>query len=197
MKIHKKFLLFLAILAACLSIFHIIEIYAKYVTSASQTTNIPIARWNIKVNTTSIKNNETLSSIIKPVFAGSEHIASNIIAPTAEGYFDLDLDFSESDVSFSYDISISANSESAVSDLVITGYSIDGSTEIISSEGDTTNITDTITYNSGITSRSIRVYFVWDDSESASMDNASDTAATFDTSTGALLDVKITFSQVV
>lgn len=197
MKTYKKFLLFLAITSFCLSIFFIIDIYAKYVASTSQITNIPIARWNIKVNNTSIKNNETLSSLITPVFSGSEHIASNIIAPTAEGYFDLDLDCSESDVSFSYDISISADSESAVSDLIITGYSIDGSSDITKFEGDTTNISDTILYNSGITSRSIRVYFIWDDSDTATMDNESDTAATLETSSGALLKVTLTFSQVV
>lgn len=197
MKTYKKFLLFLAITSFCLSIFFIVDIYAKYVASTSQITNIPIARWNIKVNNTSIKNNETLSSLITPVFSGSEHIASNIIAPTAEGYFDLDLDCSESDVSFSYDISISADSESAVSDIIITGYSIDGSSEITKFEGDTTNLSDTILYNSGITSRSIRVFFTWDDSDTATMDNASDTAATLDTSSGALLKVTLTFSQVV
>lgn len=197
MKFYKKCLLFLALLGVCISVFYIFETYAKYVTSTNQTTKIPIARWNIKVNNVSIKNNETLSSVITPVFSGSEHIASNIIAPSAQGYFDLDLDFSESDVSFSYNISISANSESAVKDLVITGYSIDGSSEIISSQENATNITDTITYNSGINSRLVRVFFIWNDSETATMDNSADTAATLDTSTGALLDVAITFSQVV
>lgn len=197
MKIYKKFVIFLALASACLSIFFIFEIYAKYVTSTNQVTNIPIARWNIKVNDISIKDNQTLSAVIQPVFEGSEHIASNIIAPTAEGYFDLNLDFTDADVSFSYNISIAGNSESAVSDLVITGYSIDDSTDIVSFQGDTTSISDTILYNSGVTSRSIRVYFIWDDSETSTMDNAADTAATLETSTGALLDVSITFSQVV
>ena len=58
MSLYKKFVLFLAIISAVLCIFIVVDTYAKYMTSAKQVTNIPIAKWNIKVNNVSIKNNQ-------------------------------------------------------------------------------------------------------------------------------------------
>ena len=52
-----------------------------------------IAKWNILVNNLSIKTNTDISNSIVPVFTGNEHIAKDIIAPTAEGYFDINFDF--------------------------------------------------------------------------------------------------------
>lgn len=195
MSLYKKLVLFLAILSAVLCLFIVVDTYAKYMTSAKQVTNIPIAKWNIKVNNVSIKNNENLSSVISPVFPGTEHIASGIIAPTAEGYFDLDFDFTDADVSFSYNISVTPNENSSVTDLVVTGYSIDNATPIYFSTGDTTNISDNIYYNSGIATRKIRVFIKWiDDDATATMDNSKDTAATLNAT--ALLDAKIVFTQI-
>lgn len=195
MSLYKKFVLFLAIISAVLCIFIVVDTYAKYMTSAKQVTNIPIAKWNIKVNNVSIKNNQNLASVISPVFPGTEHIASGIIAPTAEGYFDLDFDFTDADVSFSYDISVTPNANSSVTDLVVTGYSVDDATPIYFSSGDATNITDNIYYNSGVDTRKIRVFIKWiDDDTAATMDNSEDTAATLNAT--ALLDVKIVFTQI-
>lgn len=197
MSLYKKFILFLAFVSACFCVFVIADTYAKYSTSATQITNIPIARWNIKVNNVSIKNGQSLSSVIVPVFPGNEHIADGIIAPTAEGYFDLDLDFSSADVSFSYTISMSPNENSSVTDLVITGYSVDDGeiTPFDSSTGNT--LTDNIYYTDNIDARKIRVYIKWDDDiNTATMDNVADTAATFDSSNGALLDITASFVQI-
>lgn len=194
MNLYKKFILFLAIISAILCLFIIVNTYAKYITSASQTTNIPIARWNIKVNNTILKNDEDLSAVISPIFPGTEHIASGIVAPTAEGYFDLNFDFSDADVSFSYDISVSPNVDSSVTDLVVTGYCVDSGTPVYFSASDSTNITDNIFYNSGIDSRNIRVFIKWIDDDSATMDNNQDTVATL--SNVALLDVNISLTQI-
>ena len=130
MKNHKKFLLLLIGLCICCLMFFIVQIYAKYLTSAEGSTTLTIANWNILVNDLSIKNNTDISNSIVPVFPGNEHIASNIIAPTVEGYFDLNLDFSNADVSFKYEINTSADKNSCVQDLVATGYSLDGGEKI-------------------------------------------------------------------
>ena len=94
--------------------------YAKYSSSTVGNADIPIARWNIKVNNQSIKDSNDISATITPVFEGTNHIAKDIIAPTATGYFDLVFDFTGADVSFKYDISVSASDLSVVSDLVAT-----------------------------------------------------------------------------
>ena len=131
MKIFKKFILILlACVCLILLIFLINQVYAKYLSSAICNASVPISRWNIEVNNNSIKTNSDISASITPVFPGTEHIASNIIAPTAEGYFDLDFDWTNVDVSFKYDVSVTASEDSAVKDIIATGYSIDGGDKI-------------------------------------------------------------------
>ena len=147
MKNKKKFMLLLIGIFICLLLFSIIQIYAKYLTSSTGKTNLTIAKWNIIVNKKSIKNNSDISSEIVPVFEGNDNISAGIIAPTATGYFDLDFDFKDADVSFKYEINVSAAENSSVKDLVVTGYSVDDG-ETISFETFDQPISDTILLNS-------------------------------------------------
>lgn len=196
MKNHKKFLLLLIGICICFLLFFIVQIYAKYLTSTEGNTSLSIANWNILVNNLSIKNNTDISSSIVPVFPGTEHIASNIIAPTVEGYFDLNLDFSNVDVSFKYDINVSADENSSVKDLVATGYSIDDG-EKITFENYNQPISDTIQLFSNIKTRKIRVYIMWNDDEnSQTMSNSDDTLSTT-SENPPLLHVDVSFTQVV
>ena len=120
----KHFIYILAFLSFVLCIFFIQESYAKYLTSTSENASINVARWRILVNNKDIREGNTADAVIVPVFDGNENIASGIIAPTSEGYFDLVIDATEADVSFKYNINFSVNDDSAVSDLVATKYSI-------------------------------------------------------------------------
>jgi len=188
----KWIILFVLLFALLLT--YAIDTYAKYVTKASGNANISVARWNINVNNTSIQEGNTISDIITPIFPGNKYIAEGVIAPNAEGYFDLDLNFEEVDVSFEYEISVSTNENSVVPDLIVTGYSIDDGdiTEI----SDEVLITDKIYLENKPTDRKIRVYIKWIDDENSTMDNAQDTLATADNSNTALLDVDLTFRQI-
>lgn len=138
-----------------------------------------------------------ISSKITPVFPGNENIASNVIAPTAEGYFDLNLDYTNVDVSFKYEISIETSQESAVSDLVITGYSINGGDKITVSDF-STPLTDTISLSDAVRTRSMRIFIMWnDDPDTSSMNNIDDTSSTLQATNSAILNVKIALTQVV
>lgn len=198
MKIYKKVILIIvALIFLITTTFLITQVYAKYISSATGNASIPISRWNIIVNDTQIKNNSDLSSKIIPVFPGNENIASNIVAPTAEGYFDLNFLFKDVDVSFKYEISITPAEESAVKDLVATGYSIDNGEKVEFTDYNVP-ITDTINLIDNISERNIRVFIKWnDDINSATMDNAADTASTSLPENSAIFNVKIAFSQVV
>lgn len=192
---HKKFLLLLIGICICFLLFYIVQIYAKYLTSAEGSTTLTIAKWNISVNDLSIKNNADISNSIVPVFPGTDHIASNIIAPTVEGYFDLNLDFSNADVSFQYEITASADENSSVKDLVATGYSIDDG-EKITFENYNDPITEIIELSSNIETRKIRVYIMWnDDAETQSMTNDDDTLST-SSENPPLLHVNVSFTQI-
>lgn len=196
MKNRKKFLFLIFGILICLLIFCLIQIYAKYITSAEGNTNMSVARWNILVNNLSIKENSNISSSIIPIFPGNEHIAKDIIAPTAEGYFDLNFNFSDADVSFKYEITTSVAENSSVKDLVATGYSIDNG-EKISFTDTIDSIEDTIYLSDNINTRKIRIFVKWDDDEStATMDNKADTTSTT-SENPVLFNVNINFTQVI
>ena len=195
MKNQKKLLLLLISFLICILVFFVIQIYAKYITTATGDASIKIANWNISINNLSIKNNTDISSAIVPVFPGNENIATNIIAPTAEGYFDLNLDFSGTSVSFKYEINTSVAENSSVKDLVTTGYSIDNG-EKISFSNFNEPISETISLGSKITARKIRIYVLWNDDETtSSMKNEEDTLST-SSDIPALLHVDISFTQL-
>ena len=197
MKFYKKIVLILicCILLASLLLF-INMIYAKYKTEVSGKASISISRWDVKVNDNSIKNNQDISSTITPVFPGNEYIASNIIAPTAEGYFDLFLDYTATDVAFKYEINVSPNKESAVKDLVTTGYSVDDGEKIEFSEFNSP-ISETVNLSNENKTKKIRIYIIWnDDPNTSSMDNLSDTSSTLKADSSAILDVSVAFTQV-
>ena len=196
MKNYKKFSLFVILLLVGLLLFQIIQTYAKYLTTASGSTNIAVAEWNVKVNQISITDQTSdISATIVPVFPGTSHIAANIIAPTAEGYFDLNFDFSDVDVSLSYTINMEVNEDSPVQDLVATGYAINDGTRV-NFQTFNTPITETILLGSNITTRKVRIYLLWnDDSLTQTMDNAADALSTT-SATPVSFDVNLSFIQV-
>ena len=193
MKNYKKFILLIILILILLLVFFLIQIFAKYLTSASGDTSMNIARWNILVNDISIKENTDITNTLSPVFPGNENIAPNIIAPTAEGYFDLNFDFSDADVSFEYEITTTVDPNSSVKDLVVTGYSVDDGQKVELTNN--SSIKDTILLTDTINTRKIRVFVKWDDGDNASMDNSQDTIATT-SGKPALLKVNVSFTQI-
>ena len=187
MKIKRKIVFFIALMSLfyCVSLMQ--ETYAKYVSSASANAELTIARWNILVNSQDIVDNSNFSSTITPTFAGTTHIKNGIIAPTAEGYFDITINGSNTDVSFDYAISLSLASANTVSDLVITKYVIDN-VEYNYSSG----ITGSILLNDQTRSKTITVYVKWDDTAATeTMDNEDDTAATVNGVAAIRVDVNV------
>ncbi len=193
MSLLKKINILLACTALLFTILVIQDSYAKYLTEANGTTDISIARWKILVNGQDIRNNSNISNVITPKFIENEHINNNIIAPKSEGYFDLVIDCEAADVSFDYEISTSVNVNSSVKDLKATGYSINGGNR--QTLDDTSIIKNRVLQKDKIKQIEIRVYIIWDDSDSNTMDNEADTNAT-KTGKPAKLDVNLSFKQV-
>ena len=120
----KKYVIILLFISLCLCLFFIQDSFAKYLTSASETANMNIARWKIIVNNKDIRDNSSSSAIISPVFLGNDNVAGDIIAPGSEGYFDLIIDANAADVSFKYKIDITTDENSAVKDIIAVKYKI-------------------------------------------------------------------------
>lgn len=199
-KLNKKFTILIIGLILLTILLGFALIYAKYISSAYGNTKMAIARWDIKVNNLSIKDNTNISNTLKPIFPGNSNIAANIIAPTAEGYFDLNFDFTGADVSFKYEITPSVDSSSSVKDLVATGYSIaDNGGEFgnrVNLENYNDKISDTVLLNSPVKKRTIRIYILWNDDEtSQEMSDDEDTNST-KSEKDPLFHVNIIFTQV-
>lgn len=195
MKNRKKLFLLIILILICILIYSIIQVYARYLSSAHGSSELTIANWNILVNNTSIKTNTDISEVITPIFIENENIANGIIAPTSEGYFDLNLDFSQADVSFEYTINTSVNSDSSVQDLVSTGYSVDDG-EKIQFDNFNEPITETILLKDNIKNRKIRIYILWNDDENTqTMDNKADTLSTL-SNQSPKFDVSLSFKQI-
>lgn len=191
----KKRLILLVVLSIILYLFFVQESLAKYITAADETANISIARWKILVNDEDIRDENTVNTVINPVFLGNDNIAENIIAPTSEGYFDLIIDAREADVSFKYKISMSVNKNSSVKDLVATKYVVNGG-EPITMDINNQTIENTVLYGNNNSTINIRVYIVWNDGDGSLMDNSADTLATT-SGNSAMMNVSLNFTQVV
>ena len=199
MKNFKKLAILLSCISLLICIGFIMQAYAKYTSSISGSSDIQIARWDIVVNTVTVKSESSLTGYITPVFLGNEYIANDVIAPTAEGYFELTLDFSQVDVSFDYSISFAPNVESSVVDLVATKYVINGVEGQFDSEQ---VIKEHVSYlDDRSVPTKVTIYFIWDDAPGTMMNNAEDTIASFitypesPTRIPAIFDVTVDFIQ--
>lgn len=190
----KKWHLILAICALILCITQIQQTYAKYLDTKEGDTDFTIAKWKILVNQQDITEASTMSSLITPVYIENEHMKEGVIAPGREGYFDLVIDSSNTEVSFRYDISVTSSENSSVNDLIITGYSLNDS-EIIPVSDQLNNLSNVIYYTDTNKENKIRIYFKWRDGTGENMNNEADTNASIQ-GVNAKLKVNITFTQI-
>ena len=193
MNVVRKMTLLVAIISLLFCFSTINETYAKYNTSLEGKTNMSVARWHILVNNQDVRNNSSTSAELAPTFLGTEHIAPDVIAPTSEGYVDLIIDSSQVDVSFSYTITPDVDATSSVTDLIITGYTVNSSEKIAISNGQ--SITDNIYKIDNVNLTTIRLYVKWDDSSNSKMTNEEDTNASF-MNEQAKLKLNIQFVQI-
>lgn len=190
----KKWHLILAICALILCITQIQQTYAKYLDTKEGDTDFTIAKWKILVNQQDITEASTMSSLINPVYIENEHMKEGVIAPGREGYFDLVIDSSNTEVSFRYDISVTSSENSSVNDLIITGYSLNDS-EIIPVSDQLNNLSNVIYYTDTSKENKIRIYFKWRDGTGENMNNEADTNASIQ-GVNAKLKANITFTQI-
>ena len=189
MKLKKVYLL-LALASLLLLVSVIQNTYAKYISKATANSNFTIASWNFKVNNQDINANSNFSNVIVPVFENNPNIKDNVIAPTSEGYFDINIDHSNVDVSFTEKINLNLSDTNTVSDLKITGYAInDGS--IIEFNGN--EISTDCLLSDNVKINKYRIYVTWIDGDGQTMQNKDDTEAT--ENGNASISVSLSFIQ--
>jgi len=159
--------------------------YSRYVAGTTGNIDILFAKWQILINTQDITNQNNSNISITPTIEQNENIRENTVAPTSKGYFDIDIDPTNVDVSFTYSIELEINNEE-IPDLMITKYAIlpndyeEGDT-IEYTTLQTNTITNNLLYdneteNFNFEPFTIRIYFEWYEGEEEQMNDEADTA---------------------
>ncbi len=171
------------LMLACLSLFLLLDMvqstYAKYVSSASATGNFTIAKWSFLINDQDVLSDSDFSNTIVPVFQGTQHIRSGVISPTSIGYFDIEIDATDVDVSFDETITLSTNEDNTITDLVFDSYSLNNGTAITLTGSSPTITTERLLSDTNRIN-TYRFYVRWKDGTGETMDNSDDTEAAVD-----------------
>ena len=158
--------------------------YSRYVANTTGNLDMLFANWQILVNENDILDGSSSSIQITPVILGNEHISQNKVAPSTQGYFDINIDPSNVDVSFAYQVDIEVLNKN-IPDLMITKYAILDSSfiegdEIITNTLENNQLASSLIYQNDIEDYSfepftIRIYFEWYDGIDEAMDDEADT----------------------
>lgn len=171
---YKKLIKAVLILFIILDVVFLVQsTYAKYRKKVDQDINVGLANWNIKLNGQSIVGKDVVEGEIVPIFEQNENVKENKLAPGIQGYFDITIDATEVDVSFSYNLSVAVAEAEKYSDIKAYGYQLDPDNdgEVLDYNGE--SIGGNIVHNTPLTK--IRIYIRWDDSEGNAMNNQEDT----------------------
>ena len=144
--------------------------YSRYVAGTTGDINATFSRWQILVNNHDITTNVSSTIPIDPIIEENAHIMNNTLAPTSKGYFDIEIDPTNVDVSFKYIIDLDLDN-ALVPDLLLTRYAIvpqgyDGTTPLNFVNLTGSSISNTLLFNNSINAFrfqafTIRVFFEW------------------------------------
>lgn len=190
--------------------------YSRYVADATGDLKMSFAQWQILVNDVDITNNTSSSIVLTPVIDANEYVKSNKIAPSSTGYFDINIDPSNVDVAFNYNISLKVLNEN-IPDLMISKYAVLDSNfdekkdtityknienNIISGSLNISDLTvatdgDEIKY-SNFEPFTIRICFEWYDGVDQKMNDEADTLIGLDAKNNELeIEATINFEQKI
>ena len=189
----KKILLVLACIWIIISSIVIKSTYAKYITKLDSNTNIGISSWKINLNTQDIMSNSNFSNNLNLVFPSTTYHSQTVV-PGATGYFELNVDCSNVSLPFKYTTTCSLASGNNITDLKITGFSLDNSSTITSYVNDVS--TPIINYvQASATTSKIKVYVQWEDNVSGeNLNDVQDTSIAINGGK-AMVDVTVRFEQ--
>lgn len=180
-----KIILLLLCLTTCIGLMS--NTYSRYVASTKSDINAQFSKWQILIDNLDVTSGSQTAVNITPVIEDNELVADNTFAPSSKGYFDIKVDPTNVDVSFSYNIDLNILNEN-MPDILISKYAIIPSSYI---EGDNLELTfiensqisnslifDKNTEEFRFESFTIRVYFEWYEGIDELMNDEEDTNIT-------------------
>lgn len=206
----KKFKVVLVLISLSFSLCLMSNTYSRYVASTTGNLEVAFANWQILVNEEDITNNSISTIEITPIVDKNEFVANNKLAPSSTGYFDIEIDPSNVDVSFNYTINLNYENEN-MPDLMITEYAIfegeyneNQKLDRIVLEGN--KITNKVHYGLATAPEefsfkpfTVRIFFEWYEGENETMNDVQDTElgnkAATDEDTSFKISASISFEQ--
>lgn len=203
----KKFRIILLLAALSTTLCLMSNTYSRYVASATSNVDALFSKWQILVKNEDITSSANSTITFTPHIDANQNVKTGTIAPSSKGYFDIDIDPSNVEVSFKYTIELTMQSE-VIPDLMITKYSIVPTSYVEGTVLPTHNIENGIitnnmlfnnnTPNFEFESFTIRIYFEWIEGANETMNNAADTAIGSDTENVAFdMNATINFEQII
>ena len=201
----KRIYFALLLMSCCLCLSFMSSTYSRYVAGTQGNISMYFAKWQILVNDQDIADENVSEISITPTIEQSVNVRNNVMAPTSKGYFDIDIDASNVDMSYRYTITLSIDNED-IPDLLISKYAIlpedyeEGDTleytTIQNNEITNTVLFDNETEDFAFEPFTIRVYFEWYDGDDEEMDDEDDTAIGLGDDESFSISASITFEQV-
>lgn len=203
----KKFKVLIVIASLAITLSLMSNTYSRYVASSEGNVEIEFAKWQLLVNTIDVTSASTSNISFEPVIETNSNVAKNKVAPSSTGYFDIEIDPTNADVSFTYAIDLDIASEN-VPDLMITKYAILPENYIEGNKLDFNNLIDGKISNimkygtKDFKKTTLRIYFQWFEGQTETMTetmndvddtNIGYTAATEDTTFS--INANINFEQ--
>lgn len=179
--------------------------YSRYIASTTNSIETPFAKWQIMINNEDITSNNEASITFNPIIEKNENVKENTIAPSSKGYFDINIDPTNVDVSFSYKINLNIENDN-MPDLLITKYAILDENYIEGDELslinlDNNEINNSMIYNNSTFNKyTIRVFFEWYEGENELMNDQDDTNIGKDAVTNnnkLIINANIEFKQII
>jgi len=183
--------------------------YSRYVSDTTGNIEMTLARWQMLVNTIDITNTSSTTISFTPIIEENENIANNTFAPSSTGYFDIEINPNNVDVSFKYTINLNVENTN-MPDVLMTKYAIlpegyieeDPLTLVDIVENSITNSVyyDNITENFAFDIITIRIFFEWYEGIDELMDNEDDAEIGLDAATNSTtleISTNILFEQII
>jgi len=203
----KKFKVLIVIASLAITLSLMSNTYSRYVASSEGNVEIEFAKWQLLVNTIDITSSTSSNISFEPIIESNANVAQNKVAPSSTGHFDIEIDPTNVDVSFTYTVNLDIASEN-VPDLMITKYAILPENYIEGNKLDFENLVDGKISNvmkygtDNFKKTTLRIYFQWFEGQTEAltetMDDTADTnvgyaAATEDTTFA--INANINFEQ--
>lgn len=162
---NKKILYFICGLCLSMTIFMVIDSYGLFESKNVLNVDSNIAKWNVFINGTDIKKNETFV-VDKINLINNNNVLEGKMAPGSKGYFDIVIDPTDTDTSIRYDISFDFSSLN--DKIVVSGIEEITSGNLVRTGKNTYSKVITLNEIKNCITNTIRVYIKWDNSDDES-----------------------------